>query len=698
MTGLVQYIKNVPPDFHPVSEAATKAITWTDWSGGLNTVNRGLNVGHNQVASILNMRWVPGHGNTLTSISRAGFKRQSTNPLGHDIKDLGFFRNDAGVVEPLVVGNSSLYKHVLGSYSLISALEGERGRGVRLKKSWVVADGGHLKFYDGTSLKMAWDSHGYILSSTAGHSQEQKLYTGSTIRFGQKFTTPAWSPGHTLPLNNHGDHTVIFWIKKYGTPPGTGTVSIRKVSDDSAVATVAFAAEDFETAGKEEKFIFTSGELDPSTQYYATVEYEDAGSSAADCIAVCYTTDTSADGNAVSYSGGYSDVSGDCYVKLRPGLTHKASIAVVHHNRLWTDDLDHPYRVRYSNSGDCCFWDLDEDFGPERPASHFNFYQGNGVTAISPFYDRLMVHFGTDDKSTHWILGAQPSEFTSTPAIPGVGALNQDVVHNLGNDLVFLDGAGLVSLRAWEAYGDIEQAMMDEPVQNHVRSNATTDRIAGLSLVDQQFWLEYGHNTGQFLVYDSRNTKVGKRAKAPVWTRYRIQLGDNVLPTAFAVFDSQSYVADSAGHIWLQDKIDPIYNKDGVEGAWVDYDWHLWTNHSRFGTNKEKHAFPHASFLVRSMHGCTFEASFHVNLSATPIDKFEVEVAVDPALTLDEATMPLDEATFLLGGDDRATALMQYEINFPFRSLQTRITGIAGKTKAVWIHGIEVDASLLDWE
>ena len=82
--------------------------------------------------------------------------------------------------------------------------------------------------------------------------------------------------------------TVKMMLAKTGTPPGNVVMRIRKVSDDSIIATSdsKVAASLQLGSYREETFLFTNVDLLASTAYYVAVEYSEAGSSGANYVAV----------------------------------------------------------------------------------------------------------------------------------------------------------------------------------------------------------------------------------------------------------------------------------------------------------------------------------------------------------------------------------------------------------------------------
>ena len=515
---------------YQTSHPRAVSVQFGDISGGLCTVRRGLELADNELDDILNFKYV--RTDKVAAQLREGLTRLTTTEAGSPLVDLGFYVDASGDTHTLGVYNSDLATLSDGAWSKVADLAGTRGRMVQFADKMIVADGSYLKQFDGTSLELCYDHGGTMLSSTEGYSSATKLYTGSVTRAGQKFTTPSWDSGYTVPSTK-----ATFWLSKVGNPTGTLVCKVRTVSGDTEVATSAtMTADDLQTGGQEETFTLTSStDLEPSTAYYVVIEYSDAGSSVSHCVQVHYTTDTAASGNYATYNGSWSDVSGDCYLKFYPALPPKASMLAVRYNRLLCDNQSTGQRNWFheSNVNDPNQWS-------GTGASYLICEQGTEITCIKNYYDVLLIHLGGEGyKSVLKYAGSSLSAGAVSTVMRGVAAINQDVAHNIGNDFVFLSDSGVISLGTWEAYGDLEQAIVSDKVADLVNENVSTSRFAGFCVSEQQYWLEYGESTGKVLVFDN---------KLKVWTQYRFGLAGfqptNLLPYS-EDFSAPTYVQNN---------------------------------------------------------------------------------------------------------------------------------------------------------
>jgi hypothetical protein len=656
---------------YQTSQRNTASIIFDDMSGGLCTVRHGLELKLNELEEILNMKYV--RTDKVAAILREGLKKQTTTAAaGYAIKDLGLYVDASANEYILGVYNSTLAKIASGGWTAIATLAGTRGRMIQFANKMIIADGSYLKQFNGTALNLCYDHGNPILDSIAGYASSTKLYTGSVTRAGHKFTTPSWDAGYTIPPTK-----ATFWLSKVGTPTGTLICRVRKVSDDSVIATSAtMTATDLESAGQEETFDLTaSANMATGTAYYITIEYSDAGSDVSNCIQVHYTSGTTASGNYVTFNVTYSDVAGDCYLKFYPGLPPKASMLEVRYNRLYCDDKTTGQEnwLHASNVND-----------PNQWSGTGTYYiiceQGTEITCIKNFYDVLLIHMGGDGyKSVLRLTGTAPGETAIAILVNGVAAVNPDCACNIGNDFLFLSDSGVISLGAWQSYGDLEQSIVSDKVANLVNANVSTARFGGMCTTEQQYWQEYGESGGMFLVFD---------AELRIWTQYRFELGSGVLPTCFAEWGGDTYVGDAAGHLWKMDIKTPIYY-DGVitneYPACIKFAW------SDFNTNLQKH-FRFINSQVYSRLGATYSLKLYKDLAADAFWEKSIGVPFAPDLLTVDATMLTSDADFPTGAAN--STYKTYRPNFRCKSVQIGIEDINPSTSPVLIQRATLDGAI----
>lgn len=655
----------------PSGHKAPVEVMINNWEGGLNEIRAGLGLRPDELAAVRDYKYVETEQG-LGLMSREGLKKQTSTGCGAAIKDLAAYITTAGITEVLAVAGSDLFKNVAGVMTKVADLAGSRGRMVQFNNVMAIADGSYLKYYDGSSLVMAWDSGEHILSSVADYDQETKLYTGSVTRAGHEFTTPSWDSGFTLPLSGFDDYSVRFWLKKYGTPPGDGAVKVRLVSDDSVVAAVDFTADDLEATGQVEAFNFSSGEMEPETAYYVVVEYDDGASSSSNCVTVCYSTDTDASGNYITFSGSYSPVAGDCYVQLRPGLAPQASMLEVRKSRLHCDDQAAGHRnwMHISNAGDQNQW-------TGTGCDTIVFEQGAEITAIKNFYSMTMVHLRGGPKVVVKVSGSS-IPFAVDDYLKGAAAINQDVVQNVGNDYLFLDDAGLVSLMAWERTGDFEYSIKSDKTKRTVNQSVSASSFGGHCTTEMQYWLDVADRDGVAYVYD---------AQYGVWTTYLFLLGADVVPSVYSEWGGDAYVGDSAGHYWKQDIKSPQYTDGGAE-----YSPRVLFAPFDLSTKLQKH-WRLVNVEARARLSAVFDLNLFKNLSASSFKTIKVDLPIDPDVTVDELEMTLDEMTFPL--DDLRSNLYLSRVNFEAKTLQLGIEDVDLAGSPLIVHAVTVEGAIL---
>ena len=294
------------------------------------------------------------------------------------------------------------------------------------------------------------------------------------------------------------------------------------------------------------------------------------------------------------------------------------------------------------------------------------------------FYNLLTIHVGVGHKCVFKLTGSSPSDFSKDILFPGAAAVGPDLAWNTGNDLLFLDNAGLISLMAWERTGDFEYSIQSDQVSDLVLPNVASTRFACPCPTDQQYWLDV-NNSSYFLVFD---------AQYRIWTKFKFELGASVTPTAFGLVNGEVYVGDSAGHVWKYDQKDQQY-QDGS----TDYTMYALLAPSTFDTLMQKHA-QFVNVMARTRTGGGYNLVLYKNLDRDAMTTIAVTVPFDPDLTVDEATMDVDDAVWKI--DDASTNLFLQPVNFEFKAVQVGIEDITLTRNVMLIQGAEVHAAVLN--
>lgn len=146
----------------------------------------------------------------------------------------------------------------------------------------------------GTSAAGKVTANIYSTLSQDTGSYVQAIYGGAYTRSGQKFTT--WSAGIIGGIS--------IPVSKTGSPTGTASVTVRSVSDDTLLGTLGTF--DVSTVTGASVTVSNPVIVPTAQSVYILVEY--SGGNASNCINLTLVTPSAyANGNAVVYSGSYSD-------------------------------------------------------------------------------------------------------------------------------------------------------------------------------------------------------------------------------------------------------------------------------------------------------------------------------------------------------------------------------------------------------
>lgn len=334
----------------------------------------------------------------------------------------------------------------------------------------VIMDGSYLKYLSGVSgIKMAYDTgtgtSGYQYNNLLGVSASSlALGNGTITRVAQKFTSQAWDAGYTIPPT-----TVTFQLTKTGSPTGAITVKLRKVSDDSVLATKTLIDAGTLT-GTEEQYSVTfstsdiTTEMSPATAYYLTLEY--AGGGVTDYVNV-HTSTVGSGGLSYTYAGSYSaDTTKNCIAGLRPGRPPKASSGLIKGTRLFIKDPDNLGIARYSSlsSLNSLF-----DWSTTGYAGYVGIIDDNAnnykMGAMVELYGDIYF-FGTEDQPYLCKLnGTTPSDYAVASLSQPVWT-TQKCVQACGNDIWFVNSNGVFAISGVQEFGDLRVNPYSSSVQN----------------------------------------------------------------------------------------------------------------------------------------------------------------------------------------------------------------------------------------
>ncbi len=119
--------------------------------------------------------------------------------------------------------------------------------------------------------------------------------------------------------------------------------------------------------------------------------------------------------------------------------------------------------------------------------------EGGAITAIYPFYDVLYVFKLNRLYKIHGSPITDATTISYDPVSNTIGASGHKCVSRCGNDILFLDGTNVRSLRTVETYGDVKESLVNVRVKNAMESLVATTALAEARLfnhVDKnQLWI-----------------------------------------------------------------------------------------------------------------------------------------------------------------------------------------------------------------
>lgn len=513
---------------HRRRAAAPSPITWAGWPHGLNTVLPASQITAKELASALNWRYGQ-NGQVITRPPVYRYTAAATIDAAPVV-----------AAETVVVGGNT-YTLEVDDQGRIYYLDVDREpvqitgtlenppQIVAFGGFAVICDGGYLKYLDGTSaVKIAYDegagASGYQWQNlTATPAGSLPLGNGTTTRVAQKVTTQAWTAGYTIP-------TVRIEVSLSKTGAGyAGTdnlpvvAKLRKVSDDSVVATHNLTETAGELGAVAETIVAEfaaadlTAEMAPETAYYLSIEY--GNGDASNYVNVHYSDAAAAAGKAYTYAGSWTaDTAKDLIAGLAPGRPPKADHACVWDNRLWSRDPDALGLVRFCQVG---FFDWCTEGVAGRIYVGDEDENNFPVGALADIYDVLWV-FGTEAHPyLAKISGNTTDGYQCKPVYHRPWTTARALISAV-NDLWFANAQGVDALGGIQEFGDVRSWSYADAVSNRISRYWTADAIAGYFPPHGQYWLCLpGYH--RILVAHTKNPSVSydQRVRYP-WSEYEI--------------------------------------------------------------------------------------------------------------------------------------------------------------------------------
>lgn len=484
----------------PGMPGAPQVLEFANFGNGLNTFVPADKIALTEASRLVN--WAIRKGGSLASRLPVAAYTAAATTSNAAVKTTAE-ANIGGTLYTLIVDANHILYYLDGDLEpvAIGTLEGAATilsfNGVAL-----IMDGGYLKFLDGVAaanLKMAYDAgtgtSAFQFDKTAlSNDTYLELGNGTNIGVAQKFTTPAWTAGYTLP-----PVTVSAYLSENGSAvAGAITAKIRSfAAPETVLASMTFVADASTVGGTAAEFsaTFTAAEISakmaPETAYFCTLEY--SAGDASNYIKVHCHTEAS---GGLAYSGitdlavignWSADATKNCLMSLTPGHPPKAKFGAVWNKRPFiAGDPDNPGYLWYGNLTHL-------DWSTSNGGGYIGVIDGDSdnfeVGAIESFYGQLMV-FGTQDQPYLVRLsGAQPSEYAQETAFQKPWATHKTLVSAV-NDLWYATNEGVSPLSGVQEYGDLRTFFASDPVQDRFEDYwATATAIAGYYPMDGQYFL-----------------------------------------------------------------------------------------------------------------------------------------------------------------------------------------------------------------
>lgn len=516
------------PSPKPSTQPRPVTWAWDDFSGGYSPDNNTLPLSKysNTLLDSQNFKYIRS-GDKIKLITREGLVLMSSGFVaGGEIYDIFYYIDASGNAYECVSADSDLKYRSSSSFVKIGDLASTRARMCRLDDKLIIADGGTLKYWDGTTYGEFSDNY-----CSAIDYLDLALESGLNL----KSTGATRAAYHGTISANYTIKSIKAVIYKTGSPTGNAVAKIY-ASDGTTVAGTSGNL-DVSTIiagvpGGTYTFTFaTSVSLTSGSAYYFSIEY--SGGDDSNYITLGLKMDTFT-GLEYYQSAAWNAQSDLIPIMAVYNTAPVATFAISKKNRVYCNNTSYPNRLYYSNTNDPNDWSTVNGSGFIIFDGH---YQLNGVY---PFYDDIYV-FVDYPKAVYRITGDSPDEYVVKLMWRDITAENQDVIQDVGSDLFFKDAQGVISLRTMEKYGDIEKANISKDSVQRTWLYDTATWFTGKNISDNHYYI--GGNTSYAVVFDQ---------EFGIWTYYKFELGTGVSVTAYGMMGGRTYLGTSDGKLyWL---------------------------------------------------------------------------------------------------------------------------------------------------
>jgi hypothetical protein len=637
-----------------------------DFSGGVNFDNASypFALTPNELTDIFNFKYYRS-GDRVMLKSRDGLTKTSTTAAYPGaIYDIFPFSASDGTEYIMVVADSDLNYKNGGTYTKVGDLSSIRGRMCQFNDKLIIADTGALKYWNGGTFDNLLDLDANIYNTigstgATGTAAFSVGYgAGAQVRVAQYFTTPDWGT-ETKTLTSF-----VVRLKKTGSPTGNVTAKLYAADGTTTIETSSTTLDitTLTTSYSTQTFVFTST-VSSETDYYFTILYSSGDVS--NYLQVENNPVVGATGFVKSYISSWASHLGyDLIATINiEAEAPSASLVIQKQDRIYCNDVVNKNWLHYCNANDPNDWTTTNGGG-------YIIFDGHYKINALHTYNKSIYVFCDQPPAIYQLNGDSPDEYEVDLIYKGITATSQDVVQDVGSDLIFRYTNSVISLRSLASTGDVEKSTISSGIHNtYLRPYSTVHCISGRCETDNQYWICVGdpgvQSTWFVLIYD---VEVGK------WTFFDFRNvgvpAYSATVSAFGLINGITYVGASNGHLYYLDYTSKQDNS-------IDFNLYAYTSWNDLGTTLVKSA-RFADSLLISATGETYDLEIYTDLNT-----------VTPKKTLSMTSLSQN------GAFHSPYCSNLNELNMNFNQVMFKLTNISSGTGPHFLDRILLDGNIL---
>jgi hypothetical protein len=353
----------------------------------------------------------------------------------------------------------------------------------------IILDGGYIKYIDSDLvLKIAYDDGtgpgGYQFNDTSLNDNNGiALHSASNVRAATKFMTEDWGAFQIPPTY------AIVMLSKSGTPTGSISFSVRKVSDDSVIAQgqIIDASQLPNEASLFEVQLTSTENMLPATEYYFSVEYD--GGDASNYVDI-RCNDDAVVRTAWTYDGtSWSEVTNkNILMGVQPGMPPKGSFADIHQGRLFVGGDPQKMGILSFSNMTHLDWSTPNGGGWIGVIDDDN--NNFPVGGIIEQYNDLWIFGRRAQPYIAKLSGASPDQYVITRTMQK-GWTTSKVLMSSINDIWFSSADGANHLTGVQQYGDVRFHQASDPVRDRFLKWDPENTIAGVNPYTGQYMVTF---------------------------------------------------------------------------------------------------------------------------------------------------------------------------------------------------------------